>query len=562
MRTTSPSNSYSGPIELRDTPAACKRPACSPSSCSPGGRPRTAATRPARGTPARCWCWPRSRRCVRPGRTGRCHSGAVGARRARRLHRLELLLDRMGGRARRRLGRREPDAALPDRVRPVRRRCRGRRERRRWAWARSRWPRRASGRWEIARALAGDAQAVFFDGRLAAPIGYENASAALFLAAFWAALLIAARRQTPAIARGVLLAAAGLLLQLTILAQSRGSLIAGAVTLAVAVALVRDRAPLLLALAAVALAAAASLPALLSVYDGGAPGGEPDLAPVGGRHVPLGRGAVRRRPRPRGRHTMGGRARARVAHARAGGGRRAGGRYGRRARAAAPGRAARPPTRASRPVPVRAATTSGGWPRWSSRATRSVASAPTTSRTTTSGIGTAARSRCTPTASCSRAVAQTGVVGGALLALFFGAVVMSVRSAGEDVAVAALVVGAVWVSHGAIDWLWEIPAVGAPAMAALGLAAGMGSRSAAGPTRAPIAYAALWPARRRCPTRCRRCRRGRSTAPCAAGAATRPRRCAASSAHERSTRCPTGPTSSPACWPAAPATTSGRGRRS
>src|SRR5688572_16792760 len=94
----------------------------------------------------------------------------------------------------------------------------------------------AVGGWEIARALVGDAPAVFSDGRLAAPVGYENASAAVFLAAFWAALLVPLRRQTPRLARGVLLAAAGLLLELTILAQSRGSLVAGAITLAMAVA--------------------------------------------------------------------------------------------------------------------------------------------------------------------------------------------------------------------------------------------------------------------------------------------------------------------------------------
>jgi hypothetical protein len=44
--------------------------------------------------------------------------------------------------------------------------------------------------------------------------GYENASAALFLVAFWAALLVAARRDIPRRGRGVLLPAAGLLLEL------------------------------------------------------------------------------------------------------------------------------------------------------------------------------------------------------------------------------------------------------------------------------------------------------------------------------------------------------------
>jgi tetratricopeptide (TPR) repeat protein len=349
------------------------------------------------------------------------------------------------------------------------------------------------GAWEIVRALAGDAPAVFFDGRLAAPIGYENASAALFLAAFWAALLIAARRQTPWIARGILLAAAGLLLELTILAQSRGSLVAGAVTLAVAVALVRPRTPLLLALSAVALTAGASLPALLSIYDGGAPGGEPDLAPVA---VAMSLSAVllfaaglslEAAARWVGVHARLSRTRVLAAAAvlvtaMAGGLMLAGG-----------------PTAAARSVAdsrFAAGPGSGRYDFWRV-ATMEFARHPV------GGVGADnfahdyVRDRdgreepLYPHSLALRAVAQAGAVGGALLALFLGAVAIAVSRlpAGDDarrsVAVAALVTGAVWVSHGSIDWLWEIPAVGAPAMAAMGVAAWMGPRDAAGPTRVP-----------------------------------------------------------------------------
>jgi tetratricopeptide (TPR) repeat protein len=59
----------------------------------------------------------------------------------------------------------------------------------------------------------------------------------------------------------------------------------------------------------------------------------------------------------------------------------------------------------------------------------------------------------------------------------------------RTLAVAALVAGAVWVVHGSIDWLWEVPAVGAPAMACLGVAAGLGRRVAAVP---PTTSAAGW----------------------------------------------------------------------
>ncbi len=349
------------------------------------------------------------------------------------------------------------------------------------------------GAWEIARALAGDAPAVFLDGRLTAPIGYENASAALFLAGFWAALLIAVRRQTPPLARGVLLAAAGLLLELTILAQSRGSLVAGAVTLALAVALVRPRGPLLPALAAVALAAGASLPALLSVYDGGAPGGEPDMAPVvvamglsAAALFAAGVGLERITPwlavhaRPSSTRAV---AAAVVLVAATAGGLVLAGGPAAAARSVADSRFAAGPG-------------SGRYDFWRVAALEFA-------RNPVGGVGADnfahdyVRDRerreepLYPHSLVLRAVAQTGAVGGALLALFLGAVAMSVRRAGEDVAVAALVVGAVWVSHGAIDWLWEIPAVGAPAMAALGVAAGMGARGAAAPARAPIAVAAV-----------------------------------------------------------------------
>ena len=339
----------------------------------------------------------------------------------------------------------------------------------------------AVGAGEIARALADDATAVFFDGRLAAPIGYQNASAALFLAAFWAALLVAARRQTPGLARGALLAAAGLLVELTILAQSRGSLVAGALTLAVAIALVRARTQLLLALSAVALAAGASLPALLNVYDGGAPGREPDLAPVavamslsvillfaGGLGLERAARWVDVHARLSRTRVMA--AAAVLVAATAGGLALAGG-----------------PTAAARSVAdsrFAAGPGSGRYDFWRVAATEFA-------RNPVGGVGADnfahdyVRDRegreepLYPHSLALRAVAQTGAVGGALLALFLGTVAISVSRmpAGDDarrsVAVAALVTGAVWVTHGSIDWLWEIPAVGAPAMAAFGLAVAM-----------------------------------------------------------------------------------------
>jgi hypothetical protein len=349
------------------------------------------------------------------------------------------------------------------------------------------------GGWEIVRALAGDGSGAFADGRLAAPIGYENASAALFLAAFWAALLVASRPRTPASARGVLLATAGLLLELTILAQSRGSLIAGVVTLVLALVFVADRRELLLALSAVAVATGASLPALLGVYGGGAPVQEPDLAPaavaMAVTAVVLYGAGLALEPAARwvAVHARVSRARAIAAVAVLVVG-------------AGAGLALSPDSRFA------AGPGSGRYDFWRVAALEFA-------RHPVAGVGAdnfahdyvRERERreepLYPHSLVMRALSQTGVVGAALLALFLGAVAVAVRRlpardpARRSVAVAALVAGAAWVAHGSIDWLWEMPAVGAPGMACLGLAAGMGSngggRAARVPAGALIALAAV-----------------------------------------------------------------------
>ena len=66
----------------------------------------------------------------------------------------------------------------------------------------------------------------FVSGRLAVPLEYPNAVACLYLSALWPALYLAARRATPPVVRGLMLAAAGLLVDLSILCQARGSLVA------------------------------------------------------------------------------------------------------------------------------------------------------------------------------------------------------------------------------------------------------------------------------------------------------------------------------------------------
>ena len=98
----------------------------------------------------------------------------------------------------------------------------------------------------------------------------------------------------------------------------------------------------------------------------------------------------------------------------------------------------------------------------SSRATRSTARERTTSPRTTSASGAGARSRSIPHSFDLRAFGQTGLVGAALLVGFLAAACLAAarRARREPVAVAALVCAAAWLAHASIDWLWELPALG------------------------------------------------------------------------------------------------------
>jgi hypothetical protein len=113
---------------------------------------------------------------------------------------------------------------------------------------------------------ASSADGFFIDGVFAEPSGYHNANAALFLVAFWPALLFAARAETPVSVRPLLLAAAGALLELAMLAQSRGSLIALPASAAVILVVFAGRLRVLVALVPVAIAALVARDPLLGVF--------------------------------------------------------------------------------------------------------------------------------------------------------------------------------------------------------------------------------------------------------------------------------------------------------
>ena len=117
-------------------------------------------------------------------------------------------------------------------------------------------------------AYGGDgARDIFLGNRFFEPLGYENANAAYFLMAFWPALFLAGRREVPTVARALLLGAAGVVVELAILAQSRGSLFAFPVVLLVYVAVVPSRVRSLVALVPIAIVVAIASSRLLDVYE-------------------------------------------------------------------------------------------------------------------------------------------------------------------------------------------------------------------------------------------------------------------------------------------------------
>jgi Flp pilus assembly protein TadD len=106
------------------------------------------------------------------------------------------------------------------------------------------------------------------DGRLAAPTGYFNSTAALFTIGALTAIVLAARRDLPGLLRAVLLAFACAGLQLALVVQSRGWLFTLPVVAIIAIAVVPDR--VRIALVATIPIAGALVPVrrLLDVYDG------------------------------------------------------------------------------------------------------------------------------------------------------------------------------------------------------------------------------------------------------------------------------------------------------
>jgi hypothetical protein len=121
-------------------------------------------------------------------------------------------------------------------------------------------------------ALETDTEPAFADSRLIAPTNYVNATAALWMLALWPALYLGSSSAHPRKFRPVFLASASVLLSLAVLSQSRGWLLFLPLAVALALALARERLRLVLGFALVAAGTGSILGPLLAVYDNGVDG--------------------------------------------------------------------------------------------------------------------------------------------------------------------------------------------------------------------------------------------------------------------------------------------------
>jgi O-Antigen ligase len=353
----------------------------------------------------------------------------------------------------------------------------------------------------VAASRSANPDAYFLVARFAEPTGYQNANCALFSIAFWPALFLASRRQVPLVLRAVMLAGAGVLIELALLSQSRGWLGAMPIVSLVYLAVVPRRVRSIVFALPVAVAVLVARDPLLDVF--------PALQSGHGIHrslasardaivwsgvallvVGAGLAAADRRLWPRGDR---GRSITRAAAAVF-------------AAAGIAGALAgliwlgNPVTRIDHawdqfkakptPRPTGSYFTAGfGSNRhdiWRV-ALDEVADAPLV------GVGSdnfavdylrERRSDEEPLYPHSlelKIVAQTGIVGGLLFAGVLGGAVLAwarrrnVSEFAVALRAASFVGFAYWFVHGSIDWFWELPGLAAPAFAMLGLAVSTGA---------------------------------------------------------------------------------------
>jgi tetratricopeptide (TPR) repeat protein len=353
---------------------------------------------------------------------------------------------------------------------------------------------------ELLRAASAADPASFFIGdRFDSPINYPNANVALFMIAFWPCVILAAAREVPAALRSLLVAAAVVLTGASLMGQSRGWLFAMPVAVLAAMALSPRRVRLVLVLLLVAVAAAVFASPVLHVYDAGR-AGRSDALRHAVRMIVIGAGAAAaiagfaavldRRVRPsRSRDVRAGRALLAAAVA-----------------VVAIGLVVftslvgNPVTKAgdawddfkTQPTPKEGGSSRLGRSLGSNRYDFWRVSWERFGERPVAGIGAdnfqqdylvRRKSGETPRYPHSlplRVLLTTGIVGGVLLGgalvAALAAALLAVRrraGAGAAATAAAAAGGAYWLVHGAVDWFWEFPGLAAPALAMLGLAAGM-----------------------------------------------------------------------------------------
>jgi hypothetical protein len=118
------------------------------------------------------------------------------------------------------------------------------------------------------------------DATLRYPLGYRNAAAAFFIMAVWPLLVLAASRDLDWKIRGLMGAAATLCIELAVLAQSRGAVLAVVVGAAALVAVHPARLRILGWLALAAAPGAAALPWLLDVFQAGGENTSASIPPL------------------------------------------------------------------------------------------------------------------------------------------------------------------------------------------------------------------------------------------------------------------------------------------
>ena len=110
----------------------------------------------------------------------------------------------------------------------------------------------------------GPGRAVLGPG-LAAPVGYSNAEACLWLMAAWPALLLSSRAALPPVLRGLFAGGALVLFDVALLSESHGAVIAAGICLVVLLVALPGRVRMLLTLVAVACGAALTAPHAIDV---------------------------------------------------------------------------------------------------------------------------------------------------------------------------------------------------------------------------------------------------------------------------------------------------------